>query len=170
MKTKEIVMDKQKLTLALEYAISEAENPPLGNTKGYYDIFIDTLKEQGYEITNKEKWNDAKEIMKDFKGTKGEWYLGQEQNIVCDTIKKRYVDEMGYDDSENDGSLAQCWEDFHNNKIIPESECKANAKLMAASPDLLQVVQKLIHMSKNGYLIGWQDLTNQAEKAIDKAL
>ena len=67
MKTKEIVMDKQKLTLALECAISEAENPPLGNAKGYYDIFIDTLKEQGYEITNKEKWNDAKEIVKQYR-------------------------------------------------------------------------------------------------------
>ena len=154
MKTKEIVMDKQKLTLALECAISEAENPPLGNTKGYYDIFIDTLKEQGYEITNKEKWNNAKEIMKDFKGTQGRWHTVEKNRVIYVENK----DQVLVAELDNHKTLG-----FHQ---PTPAAVYFNAKLIASAPEMLEALIDLENDNNSIPKPIWDKVQNAIKKAL----
>lgn len=68
--------------------------------------------------------------------TKGKWYANKEGGVQCDTITER-AKRYGVDNITN-GEICQCWADFHNNKILPDSECMANANLIAEAGNVTQ--------------------------------
>ena len=99
------------------------------------------------------------------KHTKGPWKIGK-SNIV--TVKEEYGDiRKGYIDIDSDrwGGLAICYRHEINES---DAECEANAKLIAAAPDLLEALIALynFNVSKAGYL---DTALNAAQSAIDKA-
>lgn len=108
----------------------------------------------------------------EFKGTKGVWYVGQEAGIFCDTVKKR---ALKYGQTKEEGEIAQCWVDVYNGKIISDEEAEANAKLIAAAPELLTALQNVLnihnnHVSAVGKGLFNADRINEIEQVIKKAI
>ena len=98
--------------------------------------------------------------MKEFKGTKGEWKLVHESQVAF---------------SQEDFSTKDC--DLYEHQYDSFDEMRANAKLIAAAPYLLEESMKLIQQIKmNNYLeINGHNIKNNKslldlEKAINKAL
>lgn len=93
--------------------------------------------------------------MKEFKGTKGKWEVSrdiEDNDRVC--VK-----------SHSGHNFIDCWSlDF-----CSEEEMRANAKLIAAAPELLEVLQMFVDAS---YGTKNQDTERfkKAENAINKAL
>jgi len=89
-----------------------------------------------------------KEIMKH---TQGEWNINAQENLIVSDGK--WIAELN-----NDGL-----------KKIPKEEFKANAKLIAAAPELLWSLRQLLSMDSScsqGYKKAVREL---AQKAIKKA-
>jgi hypothetical protein len=90
--------------------------------------------------------------MKEFKGTKGDWEI--EYHDVGAAIGRadldyQVADVYGYNDSE----------------------CKANAKLIAAAPDLLEALQEMVLVFNRDDIDNAQHIrVGNAEAAIEKAL
>lgn len=91
----------------------------------------------------------------EFKGTKGEWEVYDNGNFPEIKLKGQYVGQicmMPYSNAEFEKAV--------NSK----EENEANAKLIAAAPDLLQALQKIAVNSNDHAMI------RIAIKAIQKAL
>ena len=89
----------------------------------------------------------------EFKGTKGEWKItgtGEQRTII------------------NGGSIDVWWNLSLSD--VSEDEGKANAKLIAAAPDLLKALQNLLNTDINNNNWNYAASTNQARNAINKAL
>jgi hypothetical protein len=78
--------------------------------------------------------------MTTFKGTAGKWFTKEshEGGIFSEDLIEKSKTIPRYR-SEN-GEIAQCWADLIDGKYISDEECIANAKLMATSPELLELV------------------------------
>ena len=90
----------------------------------------------------------------EFKGTKGEWKTGLFPNL---NHPHRTV-------LTKEGSLEICTIN------LDTAEVRANAKLIAAAPDLLEALQNLLNTDINNNNWNYAASTNQARNAINKAL
>ena len=100
--------------------------------------------------------------MKEFKGTKGEWKLRRRGNTSYDTVifcgKCRVAEAKHYNDGTKDA--------FKNDPKFEEGF--ANAKLIAAAPDLLEALQEILEAVDNSV---WNHPSlEKGTKAIEKAL
>ena len=99
--------------------------------------------------------------MKEFKGTKGEWKLSE-----TITFGRQMVDLGDFN-----GSI-DVW--YHNGESITKDEATANAKLIAAAPDLLKALLEVKEILKKEWpKQEWDEFANKETsftKAINKAL
>ena len=98
--------------------------------------------------------------MKEFKGTKGEWKYSEIMNF-SDTLVS-YIETDKKPISQLRGCLTG-----------EEAEALANAKLIAAAPELLEALQELIYFNERTFTGMGQDYTkmiSKSEQAINKAL
>ena len=88
--------------------------------------------------------------------TEGEWVIDKKRDTVC-------IDILC-----NDEVVATCWDDYDC-----VDQLRANAKLIAAAPDLLEALNDLVlasDLSSNSPVVGnWNVLINNAKNAIKKA-
>lgn len=96
--------------------------------------------------------------MKQFKGTKGEWIL--DHSAFTPNKEGVFANWIGVKNN-NGNTLAEA-KGFHYS--IPDNECEANAKLIAAAPELLEALELIISNSNDHAII------RIASKAINKAL
>jgi len=96
------------------------------------------------------------------KHTKGEWKVDSTSktcNYDCVTS------EMAYAVKTDDWDIAAVWKDAEGN-------CEANARLIAAAPELLEALKKCLEATKelNGeFQEGWDEEIEMAEQAIKNA-
>ena len=87
----------------------------------------------------------------EFKGTKGEWcieYHDVGAAIGREDLDYQIADVYGYN----------------------HSECKANAKLIAAAPNLLESLQRWVKFADSQNLNYESSMVRESKKAIEKAL
>lgn len=105
----------------------------------------------------------------EFKGTPGEWYLGDDCNIcskVVDERVKNHKDEIVKE--KDSGEIAQCWEDFHDNTIKPREECFYNALLISKAPQMLKMLQSIVDDFEGDYMVNGVIVDNPYEWLIDR--
>ena len=93
--------------------------------------------------------------MKEFKGTKGEWSISRDINY----------NERICIESESNGNFIDCW----SLGFSTEDEMRANAKLIAAAPELLNALQGLLDVDEIDVHSVFKAQRN-AQQAINKAL
>ena len=92
--------------------------------------------------------------MSDTKHTQGPWRtLWGQDTMAVETADDRIVASADFDD-DDDG--------------IPYDECKANANLIAAAPDLLEACEWMLEHCDQGGVVGKEPCDN-ARAAIAKA-
>tara|TARA_R110002153_G_scaffold155585_1_gene307654 strand:+ start:632 stop:916 length:285 start_codon:yes stop_codon:yes gene_type:complete len=90
----------------------------------------------------------------EFKGTKGDWYV--DKNAMTVTTKELVDGDIVCDAPEGFIESMENW--------------KANAKLIAAAPDLLEALKKSVISMKLADEVEFADEIYQAEEVINKAL
>jgi hypothetical protein len=105
----------------------------------------------------------------EFKGTKGKWYVGDDCNIISEIVEERIRTHKH--PLHIDGEIAQCWQDFDDNTILPEEEAKANAQLMATSPELLEALKELLNTCPcdPDITVEFWEANEKAQQVIEKA-
>jgi hypothetical protein len=106
--------------------------------------------------------------MKEFKGTKGDWEIDYSRILGgdCEIVSI----EVSNTDSKK---VCNIWKkDAHRNDQNQDySTSKANAKLIAAAPDLLEALQEMVLVFNRDDNDNAQHIrVGNAEKAIEKAL
>ena len=103
-----------------------------------------------------------------FKGTPGKWF-------TTDEYSGGIYSEFLVDKAKNDplyklenGEIAQCWADLIDGKYTSDEECVANSKLMAASPELLELV--LVMKSNFEKSLEHSSLSEDDQKTYQKIL
>jgi hypothetical protein len=114
----------------------------------------------------------------EFKGTKGEWYMPHLSDddakcncpfVLCDSLHSSIgtikVIELEVLPEQEKGTSFE-------NEYPTLEEAKANGKLIAAAPDLLKALQRIIsHTTKEfSEIYGFGSPREEAIKAIEKAL
>ena len=101
--------------------------------------------------------------MSEFKGTKGPW-----------SISEGWIDKHVSIGAERHGAIALVLSDMESDYTCSEikraskrAELSANAKLIAAAPELLEALQNCLGWVNNGIA---RDAHEKAVKAISKAL
>ena len=105
--------------------------------------------------------------MKEFKGTKGPW-----------SISEGWIDKHVSIDAEGHGAIALVLSDMESDYTYSETkraskraELSANAKLVAAAPDLLEALQKMFRAGqKQNWNERYESEMNATRAAISKAL
>lgn len=96
--------------------------------------------------------------MKEFRGTKTQWELDAYRESSRFTLNGGLID-VWYGMSSNQG------------EFVYEPEAEANARLIAAAPELLDVAQEALRMyEKIEPAGGWQHVHDGLKYAINKAL
>lgn len=99
----------------------------------------------------------------EFKGTKGKWiydFNGQ----YCDVFN-----ENRFDNADKIMSISTMLYDRQHNDISDTAENKANAKLIASAPDLLNALKEMILFADfHGYTSSTE--INNAKKVLKEAL
>lgn len=107
--------------------------------------------------------------MNEFKGTKGEWNL-----ITAIYSSKMFGTHNGFQIIGNNGRRFVCDVTLNNAVGIPEDERQANAKLIAAAPDLLEALHNVLDAVKRcedrEQTVSYENCYKIAEKAIFKAI
>ncbi len=108
----------------------------------------------------------------EFKGTKGEWYVGDDCDIISKLVGERVKNHKDPLVSQKDnGEIAQCWQDYYDGTIIPTEEAKANAQLMATAPELLEVLKELLNTCPcdPDITVEFWEANEKAQQVIEKA-
>ena len=103
--------------------------------------------------------------MKEFKGTNGEWNAcctgeGEKSHYVFDAVEGVICGMHSNDPNDEKGNFESM------EPVITIEERQANAKLIAAAPELLEALQYLVKSKSIAPILGW----SLAEQAIEKAL
>jgi roadblock/LC7 domain-containing protein len=95
----------------------------------------------------------------EFKGTIGKWKLSESK-----TFGRQMVDLGDFN------GCIDVW--YHNGESMTKEEAEANAKLIAAAPELLEALQNSLSalLSLTGNPKNEWEEVKQAEEAINKAL
>jgi hypothetical protein len=117
--------------------------------------------------------------MKEFKGTKGEWAAnlnGTLSKVECDIVLIGWGlgCEEHYSEDLRDNAT-ESWLSFRGRtqylRDLEKTETEANAKLIAAAPDLLEALQEMVLVFNRDDIDNAQHIrVGNAEKAIEKAL
>lgn len=103
---------------------------------------------------------------KEFKGTVGEWKLSQSQYG-----SKLFGQHTGFNVTANSGQRTVCNVTLNNAVGVPQEERQANAKLIAAAPDLLfnlkEALSVIDQFSETGE---FEQLKRNMKTAIKKTL
>jgi hypothetical protein len=98
----------------------------------------------------------------EFKGTKGEWTLGDENNYSCEVCIGETVASL-----VRDTKMSERY-------IISREEMLSNAHLIAAAPELLQACIHMVEYDDRGRALGEPRISetwyNEMKRAINKAL
>lgn len=104
--------------------------------------------------------------MKDFKGTKDKWFVdddswsdGDHAVITCEAREGMVPIAL----INGAGSESGYADEF-------SAEQRANSKLIAAAPDLLEALQSILELQTRGYVVLGDKYTDMARAAISKAL
>jgi len=101
----------------------------------------------------------------EFKGTKGDWKIGEDYHELTEIPLNTLNDNIVVVDN--------------GGQKIEREERQANAKLIAAAPELLKALQDLLHLHScemEGISYGqptanqWMDAVNYGSEIINKAL
>ncbi|HGD3582188.1 TPA: hypothetical protein ACI4GT_002922 [Enterobacter hormaechei] len=99
------------------------------------------------------------------KHTPGPWFIKPVSNATVEgnlnIIQTESSTGKGYH-----VSYSASWDNNEDAKI----EAQANAKLIAAAPDLLEALQSIIELQTRGYVVLGDKYTGMARAAISKAL
>lgn len=99
--------------------------------------------------------------MAEFKGTKGEWRLGKTGGcVVSDNDESLHIS----------GAFGEEAKEYYGGNLICESVSNANAKLIAAAPELLEALNEMVRMYEEVQPAGgWQGVYEEAIYVIKKA-
>lgn len=106
---------------------------------------------------------------KEFKGTKGEWRVEGHDNTTV-------LSDIEYNGMVADVCVAYCSDGTHWEENLKVAQ--ANAQLIAAAPEMLKVLQRLVHLQEykiengkwEGYIEERMAIYDDVKKVINKAL
>lgn len=108
------------------------------------------------ESFNRQVMQDKQTNKLEFKGTKGNWYIENEKHFILIL-------------AEGENQITDITVPKDLNDLNAREESEANAKLIAAAPDLLEALQKIKTMC-DGNITNENNIWHIANKAIEKAL
>ncbi len=99
----------------------------------------------------------------EFKGTKGEWIISWRNS---DLVEVKSLESINKPICELDSY-------YFSKRVFNYQELEANAKLIAAAPELLEALIECLDATKelnDEHQDGWDDTIEKAERVINKAL
>lgn len=93
--------------------------------------------------------------MKEFNGTPGDW------SVMMDDDEIKIIQSKSLE-------KGPIWKTYV--AICEEVQCREDANLIAAAPDLLEALQSILELQTRGYVVLGNKYTDMARAAISKAL